>query len=72
MSDNLFDTLLLLALPASGKSEVRKFMREGTAAEAAANYHLGDTVQLDDFPYVHFLRCCDDALVSLGAPRAFY
>ncbi len=72
MSDNLFDTLLLLALPASGKSEVRKFMREGTAADAAANYHLGETVQLDDFPYVHFLRCCDDALVELGAPRAFY
>jgi hypothetical protein len=72
MSAPVFDTLLLLALPASGKSEVRKFMREGTAADAQADYHLGETVQLDDFPYVHFLRCCDDALVELGAPRSFY
>ncbi len=68
----IFDTLLLLALPASGKSEVRRFMRHGSEADCIEKYHLGQTIQLDDFPYVHFLRVCDDGLESMGLDRLFY
>ncbi len=71
-SSGLFDTLLLLALPASGKSEVRHFMRHGGDEKSVQTYHLGDTVQLDDFPYVHFLRVVDESLESLGRERIFY
>jgi len=45
----VFDTLLLLALPASGKSEVRTYL----TARDPARFHMGPTVQLDDYPYVH-------------------
>ena len=33
---------------------------------------MGSTVQLDDFPYVHFMRRIDEALVELGQPRMFF
>ncbi len=71
-TSGLFDTLLLLALPASGKSEVRHFMRNGGDEKSEQTYHLGDTVQLDDFPYVHFLRMIDEHLEALGKARIFY
>lgn len=68
----LIDTLLLLALPASGKSEVRRYLAHQSPEESAAEFHLGPTVQLDDFPYVHFMRCVDDALEAEGAARLFF
>ncbi len=67
MSEN-FDTLLLLAMPASGKSEVRTFL---TKKDPQA-FHMGETVQLDDYPYVHLQLLADEALVKLGQPRAFH
>jgi hypothetical protein len=52
----IIDVLLLLALPASGKSEVRRYLSHLDPRECAADFHLGPTVQLDDFPYVHLMR----------------
>ncbi len=66
------DTLLLLALPASGKSEVRKFMLHLPRDRRIDEFHVSDTPQLDDFPYVHYFRCVDDYLVELGQERHFY
>ena len=66
------DTLLLLALPASGKSEVRKFMEHSPRDRRIEEFHVADMPQLDDFPYVHFLRCIDQQLVSRGNARHFY
>jgi hypothetical protein len=66
------DTLLLLALPASGKSEVRKFMLHLPRDRRIDEFHVSDTPQLDDFPYVHYFRCVDDAMVELGHERHFY
>ena len=67
MSD-IFDTMLLLALPASGKSETRTFLTEKNPAE----FHMGPTVQLDDYPYVHLQILIDEALADLGHPQAFH
>lgn len=64
----IFDTLLLLALPASGKSEVRNFLTK-TNPEL---FHMGPTVQLDDYPYVHFQLLVDEALLELGEPRIYH
>jgi hypothetical protein len=68
----IIDTLLLLALPASGKSEVRRYLSWLPPEKCKAEFGLGQTVQLDDFPYVHLMRRVDDELVKLGQPRIFF
>ena len=35
-------------------------------------FHIGDNLQLDDFPYVHFMRCIDNEMVKLGNDPLFY
>ena len=52
----LIDVLLLVALPASGKSEVRRYLAGLTPEQCRDEMHLGPTVQLDDYPYVHSMR----------------
>lgn len=66
------DVLLLLALPASGKSEVRKFLASHSPEECRSHFFLGPTVQLDDYPYVHLMRRVDDELERMGQPRVFF
>jgi hypothetical protein len=56
VSGRLIDTLLLLALPASGKSEIRRYLDSLQPTVLAADYHLGPTIQIDDYPYVHLMR----------------
>lgn len=64
----VFDTLFLLALPASGKSEVRTFL----AARDPARFRVGPNVQLDDYPYVHLQLRVDEELEKLGQPRLYH
>lgn len=66
------DTVLLIALPASGKSEVRRYMMHVDRTKRIEEFHLADTVQLDDYPYVEFLRETDDALEEMGQKRLFF
>lgn len=68
----IIDTLLLLALPASGKSEVRKYLALLDADTCRDELHLGPTVQLDDYPYVHLMHRIDDELKKAGGSYAFY
>ena len=72
MADKILDTVLLLALPASGKSEVRKYLALLPAEECRQDFHMGPTVQLDDFPYVHMMRRTDDELEAMGKNRIFF
>lgn len=67
-----FDIVLLLALPASGKSEVRRFMANIESERLKKEFHIGANLQLDDFPYVHMMRRADDELVKLGKERLFF
>lgn len=66
------DIVLLLALPASGKSEVRRYLKSLSPEACRDDFHMGETVQLDDFPYVHLMRRIDDELAALGAPRVYF
>ncbi len=68
----IIDTLLLLALPASGKSEVRRYLSWLPAEKCRDEFGLGPNVQLDDFPYVHAMRRIDDELVKLERKRLFF
>jgi hypothetical protein len=69
---NVLETVLLLALPASGKSEVRRFLDHLSPEQRRADFHMGPNVQLDDFPYVHLMRRIDDDLARRGEPRIFF
>ncbi|MBD3220890.1 hypothetical protein GF314_06570 [bacterium] len=66
------DVLLLLALPASGKSEARTFIASLDPAECERDLGIGETVQLDDFPYVHLMRRVSDELTARGHEGAFF
>lgn len=71
MSETL-ETVLLLALPASGKSEVRRYLDHLGPQQRRDDFHMGPTVQLDDFPYVHMMRRVDDELAKLGRERLYF
>jgi hypothetical protein len=71
MGKNL-DTVLLTALPASGKSEVRRWLAAQDAAVQAREYHMGETVQLDDYPYVHMMRRISEELAHAGRDPIFF
>ena len=66
------DIVLLLALPASGKSEVRKYLESVPPARALHDFHLGPTIQLDDYPYVHMMRRISEVLRQAGHSGVFF
>src|SRR5262245_62865575 len=66
------EVVLLLALPASGKSEVRTYLASIPAGVAASDFRLGPTVQLDDYPYVHIMRRISEELRARGQDGMFF
>jgi hypothetical protein len=66
------DVLLLLALPASGKSEVRRYLASLTPEQCRTDFHMGPTVQLDDYPYVHMMRRVSQELRKAGTDGVFF
>ena len=66
------DTLLLLALPASGKSELRRYLAHLEPQVAGEDLHLGPTVQLDDYPYVHMMRRIAQELTLIDGDPVFF
>jgi len=70
--DRPIDTILLTALPASGKSEVRRFLAEKDPEAVRNDFHMGETVQLDDYPYVHMMRRISEELAERGHDAVFF
>jgi hypothetical protein len=70
--ENIFDIILLLALPASGKSETRKFIASYDEKTNREVFHLGKSAQMDDFPYVHMMRRIDIELKNSGEKYVFF
>ena len=68
----LLDTILLFSLPASGKSEVRRYLASLTPDQCRNDFHMGPTLQLDDYPYVHLMHRIDDELKAQGLDYAYY
>ncbi len=68
----LIDTLLLFSLPASGKSEVRRYLSHLTPEQCREDFGLGPTAQLDDYPYVHLMHRIDDELLHHGWKHVYY
>jgi hypothetical protein len=66
------DILLLLALPASGKSEIRRYFEHVSDDVAARDFGLRPTVQVDDYPYVHLMRRISQEQSAAGLDPAFF
>ncbi len=66
------NVLLFTALPASGKSEVRKYLDNVNKETALKEFGIGDTIQFDDFPYVHMMRLISNELINKGLEGAFF
>ena len=65
-------TLLLLALPASGKSEIRRYLGSLAPEHAERAFGLSRTVQIDDYPYVHLMRRISEELRHLYETPVFF
>lgn len=70
--DRPLDTLLLFSLPASGKSEMRRYLAGLDPDQCRRDFGMGPTLQLDDYPYVHLMHRIDDELKGWGLPWAYY
>jgi hypothetical protein len=66
------DILLLLALPASGKSELRRYIASLDPTTARDDLDFAPTVQLDDYPYVHMMRRIAEEVRAAGEPPVFF
>jgi hypothetical protein len=72
MAVDPFDTVLLLALPASGKSEIRRYLASLPIDVALDDFGLMPMVQIDDYPYVHAMRRISQETRRLGMGTAFF
>ncbi len=66
------ETLLLLALPASGKSELRRYLESLDPNVASHDLGIGPTVQIDDYPYVHMMRRIGEEIRAAGEEPVFF
>ena len=72
METDIFDVLLLIGRPASGKSEIIDFLKRCPADLRRARYHLGTPDVQDDFPMLWTWFEEDDLLSrKLGRPRLY-
>ena len=60
LMSEFLETLLLFSLPASGKSELRRYLASLTPEQCRGDFRMGPTLQLDDYPYVHLMHRIDD------------
>lgn len=66
------DALLLLALPASGKSEVRRYLEHLPEDVCVSEMRMRPTIQVDDYPYVHLMRRISEEQLVLGLDPSFF
>ncbi|OGQ37553.1 MAG: hypothetical protein A2W61_02355 [Deltaproteobacteria bacterium RIFCSPLOWO2_01_44_7] len=67
----IFENLLLLGRPASGKSEFIDFMKKVDDEKRAKRYHFGPFEELDDFPWIWEKFMEDSVWEKAGYPRRF-
>ena len=72
MSAQIIPTLLLLALPASGKSELRKALDYFGPYICRKDFGLGELIQLDDYPYVQAMLDIDKVCQEMGLDKLFF
>ncbi len=68
---NNFNTLLLIGRPASGKSEIIDFLKRIPIKKRREELHIGDFVEIDDFPMLWTWIEEDDILEQMGHARLY-
>lgn len=71
MSRDTFELIALVGRPAAGKSEVIDYLKKTDLAERGKRFHVGEFVEVDDFPFIWERFQDDDILSRLGMPRVF-
>ena len=64
-----FRTLLLIARPAAGKSEIINYLKDTALDERQACFHIGAFEEIDDFPMLWTWFEEDALLERMGHPR---
>lgn len=69
MAEKTFDIIILNGRPAAGKSEVIDYLKKTPLDERINRFHIGDFVELDDFPVLWEQFEDDDLMEEMGKPR---
>lgn len=69
MASDHFDILILIARPASGKSEVIDYLKKTPDEARRQRFHIGPFQEIDDFPMLWTWFEEDDILEALGHER---
>lgn len=64
-----FKTLLLIARPAAGKSEVIHYLKNTPIDKRIERFHIGEFDEIDDFPMLWTWFEEDELLEKMGKPR---
>ena len=64
-----FDTLLLIARPAAGKSEIINYLKKTSTEDRIKRFHIGKFEEIDDFPMLWTWFEEDALLERMGHPR---
>ncbi|MBN1201521.1 MAG: hypothetical protein JXJ20_06660 [Anaerolineae bacterium] len=68
--NDFFPLLILNGRPAAGKSEILHYLRQLPAGVRRARFHIGEMIEVDDFPMLWTWFEEDDILsLKLGKPR---
>lgn len=68
MSD-FFEEIILIGRPAAGKSEILDYLRRTESEERLSRFHVGNMVEIDDFPMLWAWFEEDRILAEMGKPR---
>lgn len=71
MTVNIFPTILLIARPGAGKSEIINYLKNSSDADRRDRFHIGSIAEIDDFPFLWRWFEEDDLLSQMGKERLF-
>jgi hypothetical protein len=71
MPTEIFSTLILVARPAAGKSEIIHYLKHTPLDQRLGRFHIGELDELDDFPMLWSWFEQDRLLAEMGKPRLF-
>lgn len=69
MEKKTFDIIILNGRPAAGKSEVIDYLKRIPVDERIDRFHIGEFIEIDDFPFLWEDFEDDDLLEEMGLPR---
>lgn len=71
MTGNIFPSILLIARPGAGKSEIINYLKNTAVKERRNRFHVGKMAEIDDFPFL-WRWFEEDALLSeMGKERLY-